>query len=133
VPIVDTEEERGRIALLRGEIDQLRATMRDVLQDDAPLRPVEARILLQRRIVPKRETVIRISEEAQSLNREAFLTQQAEIASVYAATQHQVWLQLSLALLASAAIGLLATRYVGRLEDRLQQGRARDAENARDL
>jgi len=133
VPIIDTDQERSRIMLLRGEIDQLRMTMRDVLDDNAPLRPLEARILLQRRIVPKRETVIRISEEAQSLNREAFLTQQAAIADVYTTTQHQVWLQLSLALLASAAIGLFATRYVGGLEDRLREGRARDADNARDL
>jgi signal transduction histidine kinase len=133
VPIIGTTDERDRIQQLRGEIEQLRATMREVLAEDTSLRPVEARVLLQRRIVPKRETVIRVSEEAQSLNREAFLTQQTAIASVYAETQQQMWLQLGLALIASAAIGLFATRYVSRLEDRLRQGRARDAENTRDL
>ena len=133
MPILGTPDEQLRIAQLRTEIEQLRLTMREVLDDDVPLRPVEARILLQRRIVPKRETVIRVSEEAQSLNREAFLTQQAAIAGVYGATQRNVWLQLGLALVGSAAIGWFATRHVSRLEDRLQQGRARDAENARDL
>jgi len=133
VPIIGTSDERERIVQLRTEIDQLRETMRDVLGDDMPLRPVEARVLLQRRIVPKRETVIRISEQAQALNREAFLTQQSATAAIYARTQQQMWLQLGFALVLSAAIGLFATRYVGRLEDRLRQGRARDAENTRDL
>jgi signal transduction histidine kinase len=94
---------------------------------------VEARDLLRRRIMPKREGMIRMSEEIQSLNRSAFVQQQLDIASLYRATQRRVWQTVGLALAASVAIALLATLYASRLERRLQAQRLRDVETTRDL
>ena len=68
--------------------------------------PAEARDLLRRRIMPKREGVMRISEEVQALNRSAFVQQQLDIASLYRATQRRVWQTVGLALAASVAIAL---------------------------
>jgi signal transduction histidine kinase len=93
----------------------------------------EARLLLQRRIVPKREVVIRASEEVQALNREAFVQQQDTIAEVYRVMQRRVWQQLGLALVASLGIAVLASLYAGRLESQLRLRRARDAQNTDDL
>jgi len=133
VPIVDVPGEHLRIERLRREIEDFRRTLFDVLGTDNRRWPAEARELLRRRIMPKREGVMHVSEEVQALNRSAFVQQQLDIASLYRATQQRVWQTVGLALAASVAIALIATLYAGRLEQRLQKQRARDVETARDL
>jgi signal transduction histidine kinase len=133
VPVVDAPGEQMRIDRLRRELEEFRRTLFEVLTTDNREWPVEARNLLRRRIMPKREVVIHISEEVQALNRSAFVQQQVDIASLYRATQRRVWEAVGLALAASVAIALLAALYAGRLEQRLQRQRARDVETTRDL
>jgi signal transduction histidine kinase len=133
VPVVDVPGEQQRIIRLRREIDDFRRTLLEVLATDSRRWPREARDLLRRRIMPKREGVMRVSEEVQGLNRSAFVQQQLDIASLYRATQRRVWQTVGLALGASVAIALLATLYAGRLERRIQAQRLRDVESARDL
>jgi signal transduction histidine kinase len=133
VPVLDTAPERERIAHLREEVDAFRSTVLDVLGTDSSRWATEARVLLRRRIMPKREGVIRLSEEVQAINRAAFVRQQTDIAAIYRDTQRGVWRQLGLALGASLAVALLATLYAGRLENRIRAQRVRDAQNARDL
>ena len=132
-PVVDSQNERDRVARLRREIGDFRDTMLGVLADANNRRPDIARRLLQQRIVPKRELVIRVSEDVQSLNRGTFLQQQASIADVYRRTQGQVWNQLGLALVASLGIALIAFLYSARLESQLRLGRARDMQHAQEL
>ena len=107
--------------------------MLEVLESRSARGYEEARLLLQRRIVPQREVVIRASEEVQALNREAFVQQQDTVAEVYRVMQRRVWQQLGLALVASLGIALLASLYAGRLERQLRLQRARDAQNTDDL
>ena len=95
----------GRLQL---EIDDFRHTMLQVLETDSSRWPTEARTLLRTQIVPKRELVIRVSEEVQALNRSAFVQQQGAIADIYDATQRRLWESLGLALAASFAIALFA-------------------------
>ena len=133
VPVVDEPAEQVRIARLRRELDEFRRTLFEVLSTDNREWPAEARNLLRRRIMPRREVVMHISEEVQALNRGAFVRQQEDIAALYRATQRRVWQTVGLALAASVAIALLATLYAGRLEQRLQRQRIRDVETARDL
>lgn len=133
VPVLDSSAESGRVDVLRREIDDFQTTMREVLASDRRRWPSEARLILNRRVVPRREVVIRVSEEVQALNRRTFIQQQAEIANVYSATQQRVWWQLGLALAAGLGIALLATLYAGRLENRLQRQRSIEAQNTRDL
>ena|SRR5436190_12189595 len=133
VPVVDVPGEQQRIARLRRDLDDFRRTMLDVLATDSRRWPAEARTLLRGRIMPKREGVMHVSEEVQALNREAFVQQQLDIASLYRATQRRVWETVGLALGASLAIALTATIYAGRLERRVQQQRLRDVETTRDL
>ena len=133
VPVLDVPGEQMRIDRLRREIEDFRRTLIEVLGTDSRDWQSEARNLLRRRIMPKREGVMRISEEVQALNRSAFVQQQLDIASLYRATQRRVWQTVGLALAASVAIALLATLYAGRLEQRLERQRARDVETARDL
>ena len=133
VPVLDSAAERAQVARIQGEIADFRATMLDVLATDASQWPTQARTLLRTRVMPKRETVIGLSEQAQALNRGAFVQQQSAIAEVYTMTQRRIWQSLGVALATSLGIALLATFYAGRLEDRLRRQRAKDVQNTRDL
>ena len=133
VPVLDVPGEHQRIVRLRAEIDAFRRTVLEVLETDSSRWPTEARGLLRQRIMPKREGVLRISEEVQALNRAAFVQQQSEIAALYRATQRRVWQTFGLALTGSLAIALVATIYAGRLAARIEQQQLKDAETARDL
>jgi signal transduction histidine kinase len=133
VPVVDTEAERLRVDRLRADINDFRLTVLEVLATDSSRWPSEARTLLRSQIMPKRESVIRITDEAQALNRSAFVRQQVEIASLYRVTQRRLWGAFGAAVLVSLGIALLAATYVGRLEDRIQGQRVKEAENTRDL
>jgi signal transduction histidine kinase len=132
-PVVDGPAERERIARLRREVDAFRGTVLSVLATDSSRWPIEARTLLGRRIVPKREGVIRIADEVQGLNRAAFVDQQNAIATIYRATQRRLWASFGVAVFVSLGIALLATVYAGRLEEGIQRQRLKEAENARDL
>jgi signal transduction histidine kinase len=133
VPVLDTEGEREHVTRLRGEIGEFRRTMLDLLATDGQRSPAEARALLRARLVPKRELVIALSEQAQALNRGAFVQQQSAVASIYGVTQRHIWQSLGVALAASLGIALMATLYAGRLEDRIRRQRAKEVQNTREL
>ena len=132
-PVLDTDVERDRIDRLRRELADFRSTMVDVIAADDNISTTEARRLLSTLVVPKRETVMRVSEDVQGMNRRAFIDQQAAVAQIYSATQRRNWEQLGAALAGSLGIALLATLYAGRLETRLKRQREKDLQNARDL
>lgn len=132
VPILDSLGERQRVDRLRREIEGLQLNMDDVLSNSTKS-AAEARQLLNSRVVPQRQLVIRVSDEVQSLNRAAFVQQQDDIAEIYRRTQRQLWTQLGVALAVSLGIGLLATLYAGRLEAHLQRQRELEMRNADDL
>lgn len=131
VPVLDSPAERERVARLQAEIDGFYKTMLQVLATDA--RGREARALLRSQIVPKRELVIRVSDEAQALNRSAFVQEQREIASLYNVAQRRLWESLGIALVASFGLGLLATVHAARLQHRIREQQLRDTQNAREL
>lgn len=133
VPVLDSEAEREYVTRLRSEIGDFRRTMLDVLATDATRWPAEARTLLRTRVMPKRELVIGLSEQAQALNRGAFIQRQSAVTDVYRVTQRRIWQSLGVALATSLGIALLATLYAGRLEDRLRRQRAKDVQNTHDL
>jgi signal transduction histidine kinase len=93
----------------------------------------KAREVLNSKVVPQREVVIRVSDQVQALNRAAFVNQQTDVAELYRSAQRQLWSQLGLALGASLGIALLATIYAGRLEASLREQREREIRHADDL
>ena len=133
VPVLDSVTERDSMERLRREIGDFTQTLLQVLETDSGLWPTTARDLLRTEVVPQREVVIRVSEEMQALNREAFARQQLEIADLYVLNQQRFMLTLSLALAASVGIGVLAVISVGRLEKDLRRGRVRGEQTTREL
>jgi signal transduction histidine kinase len=132
-PVVDAPTERGRVMRLRADIGDFRTTVLNVLGTDNSRWALEARSLLQKEIMPKREGVLRVTDEVQALNRSGFVQQQSDLASVYRTTQRRLWESFGLAVFVSFGIALLAAIYVGRLEDRIHRQRVTENENARDL
>jgi signal transduction histidine kinase len=130
-PVIDSPGELARIARLRADIDDYRRTLLDVLEP-AKLRVVDAPALL-REIFPKRQGLMRLSEEMQSINRTAFVRQQSEIAEIHRVNHRRLWESFGAAMVASFAIAFLATVYAGRLEERVKRQRDREQENAETL
>jgi len=133
VPVLDSAAEREQVARLHAEIYNFHRGLQQTLATEAARRPGEARELLRTQVMPRREEAISLSEEAQTLNRNAFIQQQSAIAAVYAGTQRRIWQSLGVALATSLSIALLAAWYAGRLEDRIRRQRERDVQTTQDL
>lgn len=133
VPVLDALTERERIGRLQAEVDDFRTTVAEVLATDSRHWAADAPTLLRRRIMPKREAAVRVTEEMQALNRAAFVQQQSEIAAIYRTTHRRLWESFGLAVLASLVVGIVAIVYVGQLENRLERQRVRERATARDL
>src|SRR5262245_1595745 len=130
VPVFGAPEETDRVARLRREIAELRDALRELAAAD---RSSPRAGLLRRRTIPKRESVLRISEELQAMNRNAFVRLQEEIAALNRTAQRRLWIMFGLALGASLAIALGASIHAGRLEGQIRRQLIKDAENTRDL
>ena len=125
--------ERDQFARLRPEVDAYRSSMLDVLASNRAQWLAEARNLLSRRVTPRRDIIIAVSEGVQAANRAGYVEQQSEIAGVYQSVQRDLWQLLGLALAIGVAVAMLAVVYAGRLERRLRRQMANDVELAHDL
>jgi signal transduction histidine kinase len=133
IPVFDPVGEGNRIKQLRRDIDDFRATMLAVLAIDSRQWPTNARGWLNDLIVPRREAVMRASEDLAALNGNNYVEQQAAIAAINRTTQRQVARRFGVALALSFAIGVIAVLYAGRLEKEIKLQTAREVETSRSL
>lgn len=133
VPVLDTPDERARIAELRREIDEFHAAMGGILDIGGRRTTAEALAVFRERLFPRREVVLRVSEQVQTLNRSAYVDQRERTAALHREMERQAWRRLGFALTATLAIGLMATLYATRLETYLKQQRLRDLQLTSDL
>ena len=132
VPVSASEDERERVAWMRTQIHDFRDASLEVLAPSPELSTGETRLVL-RRLMPKRESIIRLTDEIQSLNRTAFVDAQRAAAAMSGGAQTQIWSVFGTALLTSLAIAWGAARHAVRLEHRLTEQRAREERIATDL
>jgi signal transduction histidine kinase len=132
-PVSASPKEREQFARLESEVDAYRRSMLDVLASDRNQWLVEARNLLSRRVTPRRDIIIAVSEGVQALNRAGYVEHQSVIDGAYQSVQRDLWQVLGLALAVGVTVAILAVAYAGRLERRLRQQMARDVELAHDL
>ncbi len=133
VPVLDTPNERARVANLRREIDSFHEAMLAVFDTDPTQWSRTGLTLLRSRVVPKRDVAMGISEQVQTLNRASFVRQRDLTGALNRDAQRHAWERLGLALGASLLVGLLATFYGSRLEQQLRRQRARDLRITDDL
>jgi signal transduction histidine kinase len=125
-PVMGSDAEIARIASLRGEIARFQTTSLDVLNDASGRTPAQIRELLNQRIGPRREATLAISEEITTLNRNAFIKQQATTAQVYQLAERNSRRNLGGALVIGLGVLLLTSLYAWRLESRLREQLKRD-------
>ena len=126
-PVLGSAFEQAQVARMRGEVDDFNRTSLAVLTDARMPSAASARDLLNRHIVPRREAAIKISEDIQTLNRLAFVRQQADIVEIHRTAERQSWQRLGLALATSLGVLLIAATYSARLERRLRAQMEHDA------
>jgi signal transduction histidine kinase len=131
-PMLEGSGERVRVQRLRDEIGAFRVASIEILTTDSRTWQIEGPALLQR-VLPRRESVLAVSEELQSINRAVYVDQQREAARLQAGLQRQVLLGLGGALGLSLVIAWSAFRYGVRLERTLVQQRAHEERIAADL
>lgn len=133
VPVVTSAQEREDWTRLLREINDYWPTLHPDRIWDPNRTQAEARALLRREVIPKREIIIRISEHIQTLNRAAFQDQQAELAQIHTGMRRRFLWTTALTVLLCAAIALLVFRYARQLEARIRQQHLEDRQNKRDL
>lgn len=132
-PVSASRQEREQFARLETEVDAYRRSMLEVLASDRNQWLAEARSVLSRRVTPRRDIIIAISEGVQSVNRSGYIEQQSLVGGVYQSIQRDLRQLLGLALAIGVAVAILAIVYAGRLEKRLRQQMAHDVEVAHEL
>lgn len=132
-PVLDTAPGQDHVRNLRAEVNQFHLTSLAVLAESAAPSNSMVRDLLNRRIIPRREAAVKISEDIQGLNRLAFVRQQADIAEIHRVAETQSWRRLGIALATSLVVLLIAATYSGRLEARLRRQMERDSRMTREL
>lgn len=132
-PVLETAPGQDQVRNLRAAVNQFHRTSLAVLAESETPSNSAVRDLLNRRIIPRREAAVKISEDIQSLNRLAFVRQQADIAEIHRVAETQSWRRLGLALATSLGVLLIAAMYSGRLEARLRRQMERDYRISRQL
>ena len=133
VPIVESEAERAQWRELQRELDDYWASMIPVLALERTPTAVEARAVLRERIIPKRESIIRISDAIQSVNQHAFEREATEIAALRRAMRSQVWQTSTITVILGLTIAFMATRSAARLESRIRDQATQELHQKREL
>ena len=133
VPRVDSESERVQWRELQKELAQYWNSMMPVLVLERRPSADEARRVLRNEIIPKRETIIRISDGIHAVNQHAFEQEQAELAVLRQGLRRRVWQTSIITVFLGLAIAFLATRYAGRLESRIREQHTQELHQKREL
>ena len=119
-PVLPNASDTGAVARLSDEVAQFHERSLQVLADAAGRTSAQIRDVLSRDIGRHREAAVSISEEIQSINRRAFIEQQAEIAAINRGAEAESRDRIGLALVIGLGTLLLTSAYAGQLESRLR-------------
>jgi signal transduction histidine kinase len=133
VPRAESEAERTQWRELQRELDQYWRSMMPVLALEHTPSAVEARVVLRDEIIPKRETIIRISDGIHAVNQHAFEQEQAELAGLRQGLRQRVWQTSTITAILGFGIAFLATRYAGRLESRIREQHTHELHQKQEL
>jgi signal transduction histidine kinase len=133
VPRVDSEPERVQWRELQNELAQYWNSTMPVLALERTPSADEARRVLREEIIPKRETIIRISDGIHAVNQHAFEQEQAELAALRQGLRRRVWQTSTITVFLGLGIAFMATRYAGRLESRIREQHTQELHQKREL
>jgi signal transduction histidine kinase len=125
--------ERQQWALLQTELDDYWGSTDVVFGPDMPRSAGGAATFLRERIVPRRDTILRILDRLTALRSVAEQRHQIETSLMYAEVRQRLISTGVLSILLGIVVAVLATWYVGRLQREIEQQREVDVQNRRDL
>jgi signal transduction histidine kinase len=125
--------ERQQWSLLQAELDDYWSSLEVVFGANMPRSSGEAAAFLRRRIVPRRETILRILDRLAALRSVAEQRHQVEMSLLYREVSQRLLGMGALTIFVGMFVAFLATRHVGRLEREIDRQRAIDLQNRRDL
>ena len=132
-PVLGRASQMEPLEQLSAAVEQFHQTSMDILAEAAHKNPAAVRDVLNRHIAPRRDAAVAISEEIQTLNRQAFIAQQAQITAIHEAAEARSRRQLGIALIVGLASMFVTSVYAGRLESKLRHQMERDAKLSADL
>lgn len=125
-PVTGSSVESATIARLATEVQQFHDTTLDILGTDHRPSLTWIRQRLNRDIGPRRAAALAISDELQELNRNAFVQQQHDLATLHREAEQNSRRASGVAIVLSMALIVLISTYAGRLEGRLRSQLRRD-------
>ena len=100
---------------------------------DVNQRTETAQEQLHAHVVPKRDVVVTLSDEIHQVMARAFAREQQDLNEADRQLRRRIWETTALAVAIGAAIAVLSTWYVGRLEATVREGHAEVARNREEL
>jgi hypothetical protein len=125
-PVARSPKEGDAIILLRSELDRFKEASVGALGRAPGRSPAEVRRVLDGLLMPRREAALTISEEIQTLNRQAYIAHQTDVARLYEAADRRTRRQLNIGLAVNLVLLLLIALYAARLDARLRMQLTRD-------
>ena len=125
--------ERQQWSLLQTELDDYWASLDVVFGPDMPRTSADTTTFLRQKIVPRRDTILRILDRLAALRSVAERRHQVEASLLYGEVRQRLLDIGGIAILVGLVVAILATWYVGRLQREIERQRRVEEENRRDL
>ena len=132
-PVFNSTEMRDRRERLRGEIGEYWSTLAPLGSPRLGINTLEAGLYLRQYVIPRRDDIIRLSEEIATLNQENQRQRQAEVAQLHVGMVRRILWSTGLVVVLCMGIAFFITFYAGGLEDRIRQQSLQDLQNKREL
>jgi signal transduction histidine kinase len=133
VPQVKSDTEREQWLRLQAELRNYWDTSLPVLTLDQTPTAMQARSVLLQEVIPKRETIIRISDRIHNMNQAAFEKAQGEVSELRRGLRRRVWDTSGTAVALGLLVAFVATRHAGVLESRLREQRVQEERHKTEL
>lgn len=133
LPEVDSTIEREHWTRVQAELQDYWTSLAPVLTGDVIRTPSDVYAFLRREVLPRRDLIVRISDDLRALNQDALEQQQADVARLHQVLRQQLWWTSGIAVVCALAIALFAAGYAGRLEWRIREQHQQERHHKREL
>jgi signal transduction histidine kinase len=132
-PNVDSTVEAGHWERLQAELREYWDSLSPLLTGPMATDPAEAHAFLRREVIPKREVIVRISDDIRTLNQDALREQQAAVAALHGSVRQRIWWTSGVAVALGLAAAWLAAHHAARLESRIREQHVQEQQAKREL
>jgi signal transduction histidine kinase len=125
--------EQAELVQLRAELLDYWRAIAPVVTSATPTGPAASAAYLRDQVIPRRETVIRISSQVHAFNESAYETERTELAGIRASLLNRIWLTSFVTVGLGVVIAVFAARAADRLDGRIRYQHQLEVQQAREL